>query len=108
VSRSQRQKGQRGELKVAEALRDLFPNARRNLNDFNEAQGVDLTDTGNLAVQVKHLKNHAPFSKYNEIRPTDGRIPVLVSWPTSRGTVPMVALSLEDFIKICKDVGEVY
>ena len=100
-----RRKGQRGELRVAHALQVVFPEAARDLNDVNDEQGVDLKNTGNLAVQVKHYKNHVPLSKFNEIKPEDGRIRVLVSWPTDRKSEPLVVLTLEDFIKMVQDIS---
>lgn len=100
MSKAQRDKGKRGERLVVAALRGLYPDAARDLNDVYAKNGIDLINTGNLAVQVKHYANHVPLSKFKEINPPEGHIPVLVSWPTARGTEPMVCLKLDDFIGI--------
>ena len=108
MGKSQRSKGQRGELKAAAALRPLFPDVERDLNDFHGDRGIDLLNTGNLDIQVKHYKNHVPINKINEIRSKGSRIPVLISWPTNRSDAPMVVLSLADYVRILEDVGEAY
>ena len=108
MGKSQRDKGKRGERLTVNALQAIFPDAARDLNDAYAQRGIDLIHTGNLAVQVKHYKNHAPISKLNEIVPGDGEIPVLVSWPTNRKDGPVVALGLSDFIKILDDIGVAY
>ena len=108
MSKAQRAKGQRGERKAAEALRAVFPDAARDLNDVYAGRGIDLTNTGRLAVQVKHYATHAPISKLAEVKPANGQIPVLISWPTARGSQPAVVLALDDFVRILSDVGEAY
>ena len=102
MGRSQRQKGQRGERKVAEILRSIFPKAKRNLNDFQGGEGTDLQNTGVLQVQVKHYKKHVPINKLEEVvLYKDTNIPILVSWPTDAGTgKPCVVMYLDDFINI--------
>ena len=110
MSASQRKKGQRGENNVCKAYKQLgiFPDARRNLNDFNEARGIDLAETGNLAHQIKHYKNHVSISKINEIKPTGNQIPVLISWPTNRKDKPTVTVFFDDWLRILDDIGVVY
>ena len=108
MAKSQRDKGKRGERLVVDALRPVFPDAARDLNDVYAKRGIDLIHTGKLAVQVKHYRNHAPISKLNEIVPGDGEIPVMVSWPTNRKDGPVVVLSLDDFTRILEDVGVAY
>jgi len=108
MGKSQRSKGQRGELKACELLRRIFPAVTRDLNDVNEERGIDLKGTHKLAVQVKHYKKHVPFSKYKEIKPNSDEIAVLMSIPTDRKSIPMVALSVKDFLAILEDVGVVY
>lgn len=100
MGKAERQKGQRGERLVRDKFRAIFPDAARDLNDVNDEEGVDLKETGNFAVQVKHYKNHVPLSKFREIQPTDGRIRCLVSWPTNRKDEPLIILTLDDFIRL--------
>ena len=108
MSRAQRDKGKRGEQMVVKALRPYFPTVGRDLNDVYAKRGIDLVNTGNLAVQVKHYANHVPLSKLAEVVPGPGQIPVLVSWPTDGKNKPLVALALDDFLRIIGDVGVVY
>lgn len=108
MSKTQRDKGKRGELKAAAILRRVFPDVARDLNDVNAGRGIDLLETGNLAVQVKHYANHAPISKLAEVVPVNGQIPVLMSLPTNRRDRPVVVLYAEDFVRILEDIGEAY
>lgn len=103
MGKQQRDKGKRGERLAAHALRTLFTKASRDLNDVYAKRGIDLINTGNLAIQVKHYAKHVPLTKFNEIIP-GSKIPVLISWPTDNGkSEPLVALRLSDFIAICLD-----
>lgn len=56
MSRSQRDKGARGEREAAELLRAIFPKCRRRCSgdESCERQGVDLLHTPGFAVQVKY------------------------------------------------------
>ena len=108
MAKAQRDKGKRGERLVVEALRAIFPDAARDLNDVYARRGIDLIHTGKLAVQVKHYQNHAPISKLKEIVPGDGEIPVLVSWPTNRKDGPVVVLDLYWFVALLDDIGVAY
>lgn len=102
MGKAQRQKGQRGERKVAEILRSIFPNAKRNLNDFQGGEGTDLQNTGILQIQVKHYRKHVSIKKLEEvILYKEDNVPILVSWPTDAGTgKPCVVLYLDDFVNI--------
>ena len=108
MGKSQRDKGKRGERLACSKLREVFPFVGRDLNDIYNKQGIDLVNTENLGIQVKHFVNHASLSKLNEVKPRDGRIPVLISWPTNRKDAPAVVLSLDDFITILNDIGVVF
>lgn len=108
MSKSQRDKGKRGELKACEILRPAFPDAARDLNDINAKRGIDLLHTGKLAVQVKHYAQHAPISKLAEVIPANGEIPVLISIPTDRKSDPVVVLKAKDFVRLLQDIGEAY
>ena len=104
MSKAQRDKGKRGENMAAHALRVVYRDAARDLNDVYNGQGVDLVNTGILAVQVKHHKNHVSVNTLKSVQPVDGRIPIVISWPTNRADKPAVILSLADFIKILAEV----
>ena len=103
MAKFSRDKGKRGERLAAKCLQQVFPDAARDLNDVYAEKGIDLTNTGRLAVQVKHYQNHAPITKMREIVFTNGQIPVLISWPTNKIDAPVVVLLLDDFIDILKD-----
>jgi len=108
MSKAQRDKGKRGEQKAVHILRPAFPDAARDLNDVYAKEGVDLTHTGRLAVQVKHYATHAPISRIEEVKPSDGRLPVLMSIPTDRKSRPTVTMYAEEFVQILCDIGLAY
>ena len=101
MGKSQRDKGNRGEQQVVNILKRAgFDDATRNYADKVDGQGVDVF-AGNLLIQVKNYKKHAPLSKYDEIKRSDG-FKALV---TKGNRKPwMIALSLEDFLTIINDV----
>lgn len=104
MSKSQRTKGHSFERYVAQRFRLVFPEARRNLNDTHGGSGIDLENTGNLAVQCKAYKGYAPIAKIQEIMVDDtSTIPVLVT--KGDGLKPMAVLPLSWLIAILDDVG---
>lgn len=107
MSKAQRDKGRRGEQMAVRALKPIFPDAARDLNDVYAKNGIDLIGTGNLAVQVKHYQNHVPLTKMREIVPGE-RIPALISWPTNRIDDPVIVLKLSDFVRLAQDIGELW
>lgn len=102
-----RSKGARGERKACELLRDTFPDVKRHL-EFQEAEalGYDLDNTGQLRIQVKNYKGYAPISKLFEVQANGGELPVLLTMADRKPAV--VAMRLDDFLKILEDVGVVY
>lgn len=105
MGKSQRTKGHSYERAVAKRLRHIFPEAARQM-EYQVSSGIDLANTGNLAIQCKRYKGYAPISKINEVETKNGRIPVLI---TKGDRLPdMVVLSLDDFIKILEDIGVAY
>lgn len=99
-----RDKGKRGERNVVIALRSLFRDIGRDLNDVYKKEGIDLIRSGGFAIQVKHYAKHVPLTKFKEIQPKDDRLPLLVSWPTNKTEgEPLVIMSLEDFKKLLDD-----
>lgn len=108
MGKAQRDKGKRGERLVVNSFRTIFPLCARDLNDVYAERGIDIANTGNLAIQVKHYQNHVPMSKIKEVKTQGEQIPVLVSWPTNREEQPLVCLPLADFIKILQNTGVIY
>lgn len=106
MGKSQRVKGHSYEREIARRLRKLFPKAERLLEyQASQAQGVDLKNTGRLAVQCKRYKSYAPVTKIFEVNAA-GKIPVLITKADNQPD--MVVLSLEDFLAILEDVGTAY
>lgn len=103
MGKFQRDKGKRGERLIVTLLKPFFPNVGRDLNDVYAKRGIDLVNTGNLAIQVKHYAKHVPLSKYDEIIPGEGQVAMLVSCPTDRESKPLVVISLDDFLRILDD-----
>jgi hypothetical protein len=97
--RGARQKGLNFERDVANKLRGIFPGARRQLEfQIEDANGVDLQNTGPFKFQCKKLKRYAPVATIREIKfePLAGEVPVLV---TAGDREPaMAVLSFNDFI----------
>lgn len=99
--RHARRKGHQFERDVAISLRGVFPEARRHLEyQHQEANGVDLVNTGRFLFQCKKLKAYAPISTINEIQAHRalGDIPVVV---TAADNSPwMAVLYYDDLIEL--------
>lgn len=96
-----RTKGHSFEREVAQALRVVFPKARRHLEyQDGECFGVDLAETGIFRFQCKRGVRYAPLTALSEIQYDAflGEIPVLVT--KGDGLPALVALPLEDFISL--------
>ena len=106
MGKKSRTKGHTYERETAVKFQAVFPDAKRHLEyQAGEANGVDLDNTGNLAIQCKRYKGYAPINKIFEVD-APGKIPVLV---TKADRQPdMVILPLADFIRILGDIGTVY
>jgi hypothetical protein len=103
MGKSQRVKGHSFERWTAQQFRPVYPDARRDLNDTHGGSGIDLENTGTLAIQCKAYKDYAPISKIEEIQVGDDRCPVLVT--KGDGKKPMAVLPLSWLIAILGDVG---
>lgn len=106
-----RTKGHSFERNVAKLFREegIFPEAERHLEmQMSQCSGYDLDNTGKLKIQCKAYKKYAPLSKIDEAASScvDGEIPVLIT--KGDRLRPIVALYLDDFIKMLKDIGVVY
>lgn len=102
-----RRKGHGYERELANRFKEegIFPDAERKF-EYRESDctGVDLLNTGKLKIQAKRNKKYAPLSKIEEVE--EEGIPVLITKGDYKRDI--VALYLDDFIKILKDIGEVY
>ena len=104
-----RNKGHSYEREIANRFKEIgFPGAKRKLEyQISEAQGYDIEGVGNLRPQLKRYKDYCPISKIEEVQcngPKD--IPILITRGDRKRDV--VALYLDDFLKIIADIGVVY
>lgn len=77
-----RTKGHSFERLVAIMLREIFPNARRQLEyHLDDCLGVDIVNTGVFKFQCKKMRKYAPISCIKEIQCDSelGDVPVLVT-----------------------------
>lgn len=99
--RAARRKGIQFEREVAQVLRTLYPDARRQL-EFHptDARGVDLQDTGEYRFQCKKLKQYAPITAIQEVQcaPELGEVPVLVT--AADGEPWMAVLPFADLVRL--------
>lgn len=82
MSAYSRRKGHSFERAVASVLRELFPDARRQLEYHSaDALGVDLQHTGEYRFQCKKLKKYASITAIKEVQCARelGEIPILVT-----------------------------
>lgn len=98
-----RTKGHSFERQIAVALRVVYPGARRWLeNHKDDANGVDLVDTGHYRFQLKRGRKPAPLSKLKEVQCDEalGEVPVLVTQGDFERV--LVALPFEEFLRLLK------
>ena len=110
IGRLSRRKGHSFEREIAKIFREktAFSGARRHLEYQGQeaAAGVDIIEVGKLAPQCKRGRSYAPITKLFEVGRVKNNIPMLI---TKADDSPiLVALYFEDFIRIIKDIGEVY
>lgn len=97
-----RTKGHSYEREIANEFKELFPNARRQL-EYNEqdCNGIDLQDTGDFKIQCKRFKNYAPINCIEEVKTTSKYdIPMLVTKGDRKRSI--ACLYLDDLINILK------
>ena len=94
--KSSRDKGLNFEREIAQAFREFYPEARRHLEfQFEEADGVDLDNTGDWFIQCKRNKAYCSISKIDEIKRKGGR-PLLITKGDRKPA--MVAFELKYFL----------
>lgn len=105
MSKLSRTKGHSFEREIAIALRCVFPKARRHLENHEEdaAFGADLMHTGLYRIQCKRMRKWASMSAIKQVKADEllGQVPVLVT-QGDRERV-LVALPLEEFIRLLKN-----
>lgn len=106
MSKLSRTKGHSFERAIARKFKSLFPEAMRKL-EYNkeDIDGRDIKNTGKLAIQCKALKKYSPLTAIEEIT-AKGYINMLVTKGDRKP--PIVALYLDDFLKILEDPGVIH
>jgi hypothetical protein len=101
-------KGKAFEREIAIALRPVFPNARRHLENHEDdaKAGADLIFTGRFRFQLKRLRKYAPIAAIKQVTASAefGEVPVLVTKGDHEPA--MACLPLEDFVRLLADAGE--
>lgn len=98
-----RNKGKAFENQIAQALRPIFPNARRLLeNHADDANGVDLLHTGPYRIQCKAYRQYAPLAKIEEVQCDEmmGEVPILITKGNNKRI--LVAMPIEEFLRLIK------
>lgn len=98
--RAARTKGHSFERFIARLFQFVgYTQAQRQLEyQVNQAQGIDLANTGRYKVQCKKTKKYVPLSTINEIKYKDGDVPVLIA--AGDNEPPLAVLRLEDFLEL--------
>lgn len=101
MSRLSRTKGHSFEREIAKALRGIFPEARRHLENHSaDANGVDLMHTGHYRMQLKRLRKFASLSAIKQVTADElmGEVPVLITKGDNERI--LVALPFEEFVRL--------
>jgi len=104
MSKLSRTKGHSFEREVSIALRLVFSEARRHLEyQDQEANGIDIVNTGPYKIQCKRGRKYSSLSAIKEVMADEmlGDIPVLVTKGDNERI--LVALPLEAFIDLLKE-----
>lgn len=103
ISKRNNRKGKDFERETARALRDIFPNAERQLEfQASQANGVDIRGTDPYRIQCKNYAKYASLSKIEEVQFESGTIPVLVT--KGKGLKPIAAVYFSDFVKMLRQI----
>ena len=97
--KSARRKGHQFERDIANALKNVFPNAERQL-ESQHGFGYDIANTFPYRIQCKCYQDYAPINKINEVPEEDGAIPVLVTKGNRKE--PMAVMHLIFFLRILR------
>jgi hypothetical protein len=98
--KSARTKGHSFERFIARLFQFVgYTGAQRQLEyQINQAQGIDLANTGRYKIQCKKTKKYVPLSTINEIKYKDGDVPVLIA--AGDAEPPLAVMRLEDFLEL--------
>jgi hypothetical protein len=94
--KTSRTKGHNFEREIARSLKDVFPEAKRNL-EYQEGEGVDIANTGEFSIQCKVGKSFRIEPALKEaVKPN--KIPLAIT-KKDRSDI-IVSMYYEDFRKL--------
>lgn len=97
-----RTKGHNFEREVAGVLRDIFPEAKRQLEyQEDECKGVDIANTGKYKIQCKCKKKYVSVNTMKEIQCGKEDVPIVVT--KAMREEPMAILPWKDLINLIRD-----
>lgn len=103
-NKANRSKGHRFERDVVHYFKEIFPDARRNLEFQKEAalHGVDLINTGRWRVQCKRGKRYVSVTKIDEINicPIEAGCPILITKADNKDA--LAVLPLDELLSLIK------
>jgi hypothetical protein len=105
--KSSRTKGHSFERFIANELKAIFPNAKRQLEyQIDSCKGVDLSDTGKFKIQCKKHKSYVSIGTIAEVKcdRANGDIPMLITAGDRKE--PIAALYLSDLIPLLKQLKD--
>lgn len=107
MSRSQREKGKRGERSAAEALRVVYPQARRGWQARDGADAPDVDGTP-WWVESKVGRNPPLWPAWRQaLEDTDGRPPLVIARRDREEAVALLRLSdLVALLERARDAGQ--
>lgn len=100
--KTNRRKGHSFEREVANDLKDIFPNAKRQLEyQEDECLGVDIANTGRYKIQCKNHKQYVSVNTIKEVECDEKDVPIVVTkgrriWPA------MAILPWKDLINLIR------
>jgi hypothetical protein len=102
TGRGARRKGLAFEREIANRLKEVFPDARRHLENHEDdaANGADLIHTGSYRFQLKKLKAYAPINAIKQVVPEFGQVPILVT--AGDFLEPMAVLPFDELLRLLK------
>lgn len=101
LGKTSRRKGHQFERDIANELQEIFPEARRHLeNHIADAKGYDLDNTGVFRIQCKRRKTYAPITTIKEVDCEFFEIPIVITKADKEDT--MVVMKFEHWKEIVK------
>ncbi len=94
--KTSRRKGHNFEREIVNALKDVFPDAKRNL-EYQEGQGVDIANTGEFSIQCKVGKSFRIEPALHEAYKKD-KIALAITKKDRQDII--VSMYFEDFKKL--------